>query len=127
MKRRGVTLVETVIAMFLITVLTAGAFTLCSTAVVRVDRVEKQFRAQSACKDVIECYKVTESVSTELENKLKIVNSNAKLAESGYVLTYADFNVVASLSEDKHTLTVVATDFSGDELCKTSYFKGGAA
>lgn len=117
MKKRGVTLLETVVAMFLLTIITGAAFTLCSRMVVQTDRAETKFRAQSSCNDVIECFKVVSVKEAELaEDKflsaLQFVAKNASrkdVTSDGtentevvgyqYIVTYgADYTVYASVS-----------------------------
>jgi len=119
MKKRGVTLLETVVAMFLLTIITGAAFTLCSRMVVQTDRAETKFRAQSSCNDVIECFKVVSAPKakiTESEDKFlsalqfvaknasrKDVTSddseNATVVGYQYIVTYgADYTVYASVS-----------------------------
>lgn len=118
MKKRGVTLLETVVAMFLLTIITGAAFTLCSRMVVQTDRAETKFRAQSSCNDVIECFKVVSVKETELENDDEFLSAlqfvaknasrkdvtsddseNAGVVGYQYIVTYgADYTVYASVS-----------------------------
>ena len=143
MKRRGVTLLETVVAMFLLTIITSSAFGLCSGMVVQTDRAETKYRAQSSCGDVIECLKVVETPSSQLTEEktdkfldaLKFVRENAssKLATDEnentigyeYMLTYADYVVTATVKfADSHRIEVVAKTLDGNVLYQTQYVLG---
>lgn len=142
MKRRGVTLLETVVAMFLLTIITSSAFGLCSRMVVQTDRAETKYRAQSSCGDVIECFKVVEVPSSSLTeetdeflNALKFVRENAssKLAIDEeentigyeYMLTYTDYVVTATVKFDEpHRIDVVAKTLDGNVLYQTEYVLG---
>lgn len=143
MKRRGVTLLETVVAMFLLTIITSSAFGLCSGMVVQTDRAETKYRAQSSCGDVIECLKVVEVPSSQLAEEqtdkfldaLKFVRGNAssKLVTDEdentigyeYMLTYADYVVTATVKfADSHRIEVVAKTLDGTVLYQTQYVLG---
>ncbi len=143
MKRRGVTLLETVVAMFLLTIITSSAFGLCSGMVVQTDRAETKYRAQSSCGDVIECLKVVETPSSQLTegqtdkflDALKFVRGNAssKLATDEnentigyeYMLTYADYVVTATVKfANPHRIEVVAKTLDGNVLYQTQYVLG---
>lgn len=143
MKRRGVTLLETVVAMFLLTIITSSAFGLCSRMVVQTDRAETKYRAQSSCGDVIECLKVVETPSPQLTEEqtdkfldaLKFVRGNAssKLVTDEdentigyeYMLTYADYVVTATVKfAAPHRIEVVAKTLDGNVLYQTQYVLG---
>lgn len=142
MKKRGVTLLETVVAMLLLTIITSSAFGLCSRMVVQTDRAETKYRAQSSCGDVIECFKVVEVPSPQLTeeedeflNALKFVRKNAesKLATDEeeniigyeYVLTYTDYVVTATVKfADTHRIEVVAKTLDGNVLYQMQYVLG---
>lgn len=62
--RRGVTLLETVIAMLLLTIITGTAFTVCSSAATSVARTGKEFAVINFCEDVVEYYKAASDKST---------------------------------------------------------------
>lgn len=143
MKRRGVTLLETVVAMLLLTIITSSAFGLCSRMVVQTDRAETKYRAQSSCGDVIECLKVVETPSPQLTEEqtdkfldaLKFVRGNAssKLVTDEdentigyeYMLTYADYVVTATVKfADSHRIEVVAKTLDGNVLYQTQYVLG---
>ena len=59
--KRGVTLLETVIALFLLTIITGGAFALCSSSASAVSQSSTAFAAVQTCDDVVECYKATDN------------------------------------------------------------------
>lgn len=143
MKRRGVTLLETVVAMFLLTIITSSTFGLCSRMVVQTDRAETKYRAQSSCGDVIECFKVvevpssplTEEQTDEFLNALKFVQGNAisNLATDEeentigyeYRLTYTDYVVTATVKfAESHRIEVVAKTLDGNVLYQTEYVLG---
>lgn len=142
MKKRGVTLLETVVAMLLLTIITSSAFGLCSRMVVQTDRAETKYRAQSSCGDVIECFKVVEVPSPQLTeeedeflNALKFVMKNAesKLATDEeeniigyeYMLTYTDYVVTATVKfADTHRIEVVAKTLDGNVLYQMQYVLG---
>lgn len=143
MKRRGVTLLETVVAMFLLTIITSSAFGLCSRMVVQTDRAETKYRAQSSCGDVIECFKVVEVPSSPLTegqpdvflNALKFVRENASSSFATdeeentigyeYMLTYSDYVVTAIVKFDEsHRIEVVAKTLDGNVLYQTQYVLG---
>ena len=77
--KRGVTLLETVMAMLLLTIITGTAFVVCSRAANSVSQSALEFRAVNACEDVAECFKLADSY-----NDLK-----ALLIAGGYEFTYA--------------------------------------
>ena len=61
--RRGVTLLETVIAMLLLTIITGTAFAVCSSAATSVARTGKEFAVINFCEDVVEYYKAASDKS----------------------------------------------------------------
>lgn len=144
MKRRGVTLLETVVAMFLLTIITSSAFGLCSRMVVQTDRAETKYRAQSSCGDVIECFKVVEVPSSQLTEgqpdkfltALTFVRGNkspVRLAIEEeentigyeYMLTYTDYVVTATVKfAESHRIEVVAKTLDGNVLYQTEYVLG---
>lgn len=77
--KRGVTLLETVMAMLLLTIITGTAFVVCSRAANSVSQSALEFRAVNACEDVAECFKLADSYSA----------FKALLIAGGYEFTYA--------------------------------------
>lgn len=59
-KRRGVTLLETVVAMLLLTIITGSAFTVCSSAATSVGTTVKDFDALVDCENIVTCFKTTD-------------------------------------------------------------------
>lgn len=77
--KRGVTLLETVMAMLLLTIITGTAFVVCSRAANSVSQSALEFRAVNACEDVAECFKLADSYN----------DFKALLIAGGYEFTYA--------------------------------------
>ena len=77
--KRGVTLLETVMAMLLLTIITGTAFVVCSRAANSVSQSALEFRAVNACEDVAECFKLADSYSA----------FKTLLIAGGYEFTYA--------------------------------------
>lgn len=148
--KRGVTLLETVIALFLLTIITGGAFALCSSSASAVSQSSIKFAAVQACDDVVECYKATDNktqfelllracgydfnygtntvtgtdgqqTTTENLNKLTL-----KTFADGYFV-YVTIGDGATAIEDLQgvTLTVEARSLVGKTLHTTTYTKGG--
>lgn len=59
-KRRGVTLLETVVAMLLLTIITGSAFTVCSSAATSVGTTVKDFDALVDCENIVTCFKTAD-------------------------------------------------------------------
>ena len=77
--KRGVTLLETVMAMLLLTIITGTAFVVCSRAANSVSQSALEFRAVNACEDVAECFKLADNYN----------DFKALLIAGGYEFTYA--------------------------------------
>ena len=149
--KRGVTLLETVIALFLLTVITGGAFALCSSSASAVSQSSTKFAAVQACDDVVECYKATDNkaqfelllracgydfnygtntvtgtdgqqTTTENENKLTL-----KTFADGYFVYVMLGDGATEAIDDLQgvTLTVEARSLVGKTLYTTTYTKGG--
>lgn len=149
--KRGVTLLETVIALFLLTVITGGAFALCSSSASAVSQSSTKFAAVQACDDVVECYKATDNkmkfelllracgydfnygtntvsgedgqqTTTENENKLTL-----KTFTDGYFVYVMLGDGATEAIDDLQgvTLTVEARSLVGKTLYTTTYTKGG--
>ena len=149
--KRGVTLLETVIALFLLTVITGGAFALCSSSASAVSQSSTEFAAVQTCDDVVECYKATDK-KTQFELLLRACGydfnygANTVSGEDGQqtstentnkltLKTFADGYFVYVTIGDGATeaindlqgviLTVEAKSLVGKTLYTTSYTKGG--
>lgn len=150
--KRGVTLLETVIALFLLTIITGGAFALCSSSASAVSQSSAEFAAVQACEDVVECYKATDTkaqfelllracgydfnygtntvsgedgqqTTTENLNKLTL-----KTFADGYFVyvTIGSGNATDNIAAfNRTTLTVEARSLVGKTLYTTTYTKGG--
>ena len=149
--KRGVTLLETVIALFLLTVITGGAFALCSSSASAVSQSSTEFAAVQTCDDVVECYKATDN-KTQFELLLRACGydfnygTNTVSGEDGQqtttentnkltLKTFADGYFVCVMLGDGATeaindlqgvtLTVEAKSLVGKTLYTTTYTKGG--
>lgn len=149
--KRGVTLLETVIALFLLTVITGGAFALCSSSASAVSQSSTEFAAVQTCDDVVECYKATDS-KTQFELLLRACGydfnygANTVSEEDGQqtttenlnkltLKTFADGYFVYVMLGDGATeaiddlqgvtLTVEAKSLVGKTLYTATYTKGG--
>lgn len=149
--KRGVTLLETVIALFLLTVITGGAFALCSSSASAVSQSSTKFAAVQACDDVVECYKATDK-KAQFELLLRACGydfnygTNTVSGEDGQqtttenlnkltLKTFADGYFVYVMLGDGATeaiddlqgvtLTVEAKSLVGKTLYITTYTKGG--
>ncbi len=149
--KRGVTLLETVIALFLLTVITGGAFALCSSSASAVSQSSTEFAAVQTCDDVVECYKATDN-KTQFELLLRACGydfnygANTVTEEDGQqtttentnkltLKTFADGYFVYVMLGDGATeaindlqgvtLTVEAKSLVGKTLYTTTYTKGG--
>lgn len=149
--KRGVTLLETVIALFLLTVITGGAFALCSSSASAVSQSSTEFAAVQTCDDVVECYKATDN-KTQFELLLRACGydfnygTNTESEEDGQqtttentnkltLKTFADGYFVYVMLGDGATeaindlqgvtLTVEAKSLVGKTLYTTTYTKGG--
>lgn len=147
--RRGVTLLETVIAMLLLTIITGTAFTVCSSAATSVARTGKEFAVINFCEDVVEYYKAASDKSTFdllLGNVCPYdftyaATDDGTTDESTLVFTLGTYGckVTATLTRgetpvtdgadnlDGVTLTVTAISLTnaGKTVHTTSYTKGG--
>lgn len=142
--RRGVTLLETVIAMLLLTIITGTAFTVCSSAATSVARTGKEFAVINFCEDVVEYYKAASDKSAFdllLGNVCPYDFTYAATDESTLVFTLGAYGckVTATLTRgetpvtdgadnlDGVTLTVTAISLTnaGKTVHTTSYTKGG--
>lgn len=147
--RRGVTLLETVIAMLLLTIITGTAFTVCSSAATSVARMGKEFAVVNFCEDVVEYYKAA-SDKAAFDRLLGNVcpyyftyaaADDGTTDESTLVFTLGAYGckVTATLTRgrapvtdgadnlDGVTLTVTAISLTnaGKTVHTTSYTKGG--
>lgn len=147
--RRGVTLLETVIAMLLLTIITGTAFTVCSSAATSVTRTGKEFAVINFCEDVVEYYKAASDKSAFdlfLGNVCPYdftyaATDDGTTDESTLVFTLGAYGckVTATLTRgetpvtdgadnlDGVTLTVTAISLTnaGKTVHTTSYTKGG--
>ena len=147
--RRGVTLLETVIAMLLLTIITGTAFTVCSSAATSVARTGKEFAVINFCGDVVEYYKAASDKSAFdllLGNVCPYdftyaATDDGTTDESTLVFTLGAYGckVTATLTRgetpvtdgadklDGVTLTVTAISLTnaGKTVHTTSYTKGG--
>lgn len=149
--KRGVTLLETVIALFLLTVITGGAFALCSSSASAVSQSSTEFAAVQTCDDVVECYKATDN-KTKFELLLRACGydfnygANTVSGEDGQQITTENLNkltlktfadgyfVYVMLGDGATeaiddlqgvTLTVEAKSLVGKTLYTATYTKGG--
>lgn len=138
-KRKGVTLLETVIAMFLITIITGGAFGVCSQAAVIIHNAVDKFDAQYACEDYIECFKAASTFS-QFEDLLHNVAGQSKHTSSDdsllhtYTIDYDNFAVTVQFSRtntsaqdlyrQQASVSVSAKSTDGKELYQNTYSKG---
>lgn len=149
--KRGVTLLETVIALFLLTIITGGAFALCSSSASAVSQSSTKFAAVQACDDVVECYKATDD-KMQFELLLRACGydfnygTNTVSGEDGQQTTTENLNkltlktftdgyfVYVMLGDGATeaindlqgvTLTVEARSLVGKTLYTTTYTKGG--
>ena len=139
--KRGVTLLETVIALLLLTIITGGAFAICSRSASAVSQSSTQFAAAQACEDVVECFKATDS-KAQFELLLRACGydftygTNTVTSEDGQqtttenrnkltLKTIADGYIVYVTLADGATLTVEARSLVGKTLYNTTYTKGG--
>lgn len=149
--KRGVTLLETVIALFLLTVITGGAFALCSSSASAVSQSSTEFAAVQTCDDVVECYKATDK-KAQFELLLRACGydfnygTNTVTEEDGQqtttentnkltLKTFADGYFVYVMLGDGATeaindlqgvtLTVEAKSLVGKTLYTATYTKGG--
>lgn len=147
--RRGVTLLETVIAMLLLTIITGTAFTVCSSEATSVARTGKEFAVINFCEDVVEYYKAASDKSAFdllLGNVCPYdftyaATDDGTTDESTLVFTLGVYGckVTATLTRgetpvtdgtdnlDGVTLTVTAISLTnaGKTVHTTSYTKGG--
>ena len=147
--RRGVTLLETVIAMLLLTIITGTAFTVCNSAATSVARTGKEFAVINFCEDVVEYYKAASDKSAFdllLGNVCPYdftyaATDDGTTDESTLVFTLGVYGckVTATLTRgetpvtdgtdnlDGVTLTVTAISLTnaGKTVHTTSYTKGG--
>ena len=147
--RRGVTLLETVIAMLLLTIITGTAFTVCSSAATSVARTGKEFAVINFCEDVVEYYKAASDKSAFdllLGNVCPYdftyaATDDGATDESTHVFTLGAYGckVTAMLTRgetpvtdgadnlDGVTLTVTAISLTnaGKTVHTTTYTKGG--
>ena len=147
--RRGVTLLETVIAMLLLTIITGTAFTVCSSAATSVARTDKEFAVINFCEDVVEYYKAASDKSAFdllLGNVcpydfIYAATDDGTTDESTLVFTLGAYGckVTATLTRgeapvtdgadnlDGVTLTVTAISLTnvGKTVHTTTYTKGG--
>ena len=147
--KRGVTLLETVIAMLLLTIITGTAFTVCSSAATSVARTGKEFAVVNFCQDVVEYYKAASDKSAFdllLGNVCPYdftyaATDDGATDESTLVFTLGAYGckVTATLTRgetpvadsadnlDGVTLTVTAISLTnaGKTVHLTSYTKGG--
>ena len=104
--KRGVTLLETVMAMLLLTIITGTAFVLCSRAANSVGESVVEFNAVNACEDVVRCFEVADSYD----------GFKALLVASGYEFYYTTDNADSETSQsvpnpNKLTLQKVANGY----------------
>ncbi len=138
---RGFSLVEVVIAMAVITVVTVSAISLVLSGNTVTARSNRLFEAQTAAKNVIECFKVTDDFEGKESAFCRALNyfSSSIDYESGsastysfaqYTLDYSTFVLRATVYYDdaaqRDRIFIYVTEKeSNDRLFQIEYEKGG--
>ncbi len=125
-RRRGISLLETVIALAVISIISAATVTLIVSSTKAEKKIFDDMHITNAAENAVECFRYADD-STELYTLLQqcdadytVSAENAQcfiLTKDAYILTvWADFT--------GNTVEIYATDEGGEEIYRLQYQKG---
>lgn len=118
--RRGISLVEVVVALTVITIISAAALSLVISSA-RVDANSlRSTQVMMAAENVLECYRFAES--EEEFAALLEKTGDYKKVDDAYVLTEKAYVITVHYTDTK--LTFSATDGDGEEIYSYEFDKG---
>lgn len=118
--RRGISLVEVVVALTVITIISAAALSLVISSA-RVDANSlRSTQVMMAAENVLECYRFAES--EEEFAALLEKTGDYKKVDDAYVLTEKAYGITVHYTDTK--LTFSATDGDGEEIYSYEFDKG---
>jgi prepilin-type N-terminal cleavage/methylation domain-containing protein len=118
--RRGISLVEVVVALAVITIISAAALSLVISSA-RVDANSlRSTQVMIAAENSLECYRFAKSEEKFAELLEK--TGDYKKVDGAYVLTEKAYVITVNYTDTK--LTFSATDSDGEEIYKYEFNKG---
>lgn len=118
--RRGISLVEVVVALAVITIISAAALSLVISSA-RVDANSlRSTQVMMAAENVLECYRFAE-IEGDFADLLQKTGDYKKV-DDAYVLTEKAYVITVNYTDTK--LTFSATDSDGKEIYKYEFNKG---
>lgn len=133
-KKRGVSIVECVIAMLIITIVSVAAVQTAATTMKITTNALRDFECRNLCENAIECFKIEEDAddfAAFLTGTLSLTEDNgAQEAGEDRVFTRTDHKIGIRIAwnADFNTLTVSATrDGAKKPIFQAEYRRGGAA
>ncbi len=121
--RRGITLVETVIALAMIGVILAAAASLMLSSVKAENRALDELHLAATAENAVECFRYAKDAD-ELFAALLATDPDFVKAGEAFLLYRGSCKITVSADFATNTIDIVAADRRGEEIYRISYEKG---
>ncbi len=122
--KRGMSLVEIVVSMFIIMLISATAITLISTSIKSDQKNLRDTEIALATKSVVDCFNFADDFNEFYDVLCVVDNAFAKNEQSEISLTKKRYVLVVTADFTQNEITVMAFDKAGNSLSTISYKKG---
>lgn len=119
--RKGVTIVEVVIALVIISVISASAVDL----IMRALRIENNFttvtQAEMQAENVLDCFRFSDNDATFSQALKKAGDYKFQPGENAYILEGKTIKIIVKASFSPKTLAYTAEKYNGEQIYSFSY------
>ena len=118
--RRGVTMVEVVVALIMISVVSAAALTMVMMSISVEQKAVTSLSVKTDAENVLNCFRYAETEEEFLE-ALKKTGAYEKDAEGHFVLSAEEFSVIVSADFSADSFVYTATNPDGEIIYTFTY------
>ena len=122
--RRGISIVEVVIALVIITIISASALSMIMMSVEVERKSVMAVEVENCAENAIECFRYADDEG-EFLTCLQKTGSFTKEEDGSFVLRASGYTVTITPENDEFAFTAVST--GGVEICAFTFTKGGGA
>ena len=130
-KKRGFSIMETVIALAVIVIVTVAALSIVVSSVIAKANLTNRLAAQGFAQDVWECFKASQTKAEFEDNLSFALDDNEGLeydtSRDIYVYHSKQFRAKININDSFDELSVAVTDQNGEEIISFSYDKHNAS
>lgn len=123
-RKRGITIIETVIALTVISIISAAAITMVMASTRAEAKSVNSIHITIEAKNAVECFRYADNTDEMLDLLKKTNNAYIKNASDRLVLSKASYELTVYPDFMTNNIEIYALNSNGDEIYRLNYQKG---